>query len=157
MNCKFEMKKLPAMHIIYCRHYGEYNKMEEAFSKLLCWAYPRGLVSTPAGRLVSVYHDHPDVTKTDKLMSDACLIVDNPVKTDGEIGSYDLGGGLYAVGRFEISFEEFGDAWRSMFNLINEHGCQCTDGYHFEIYRNNHEEHPEKKWIIDICIPISAK
>ncbi len=156
MNCNFEIKTLPAMHIIYCRHYGAYDKMEEAFSKLLCWAYPRGLVSGPAGRLVSVYHDHPDITKIDKLTSDACLIVDNHVKTDGEIGSYDLNGGLYAVGRFEISMEEFGAAWRSMFKLINEHGCQCTEGHHFEIYQNNRDEHPDKKWIIDICIPVAT-
>ena len=27
-------------------------------------------------------------------------------------------------------------------------------GTHYEIYQNNHDEHPEKKFIVDICIPV---
>lgn len=154
MNCTFEIKNIPAVDIIYCRHLGALDQMQEAFAKLMQWAYPRGLVSAPEMKLLSIYHDNPDITEKDKLTADAAMIVHKGVKTEGEIGGYEISGGLYAIGRFEIGMEEFPDAWRGMFDLLAEHGCQCTNGYHYEIYQNNRDEHPEKKWIVDICIPV---
>lgn len=152
MECTFEIKQLPALRVVYCRHNGAYDQVQNAFAKLMQWSYPRGLV-TPEAKLLSIYYDNPDVTVSDRLISDACLQVKEPVKVDGEIGYHELQGGQYAVGRFEIAMEEFKDAWNSMFKLIAEHGCQCI-GLPFEIYQNNRDEHPEKKFIVDICIPV---
>ena len=53
--------------------------------------------------------------------------------------------------------EEFPDAWHAMYDLVEEHGCCCGTGHHYEIYQNNRDEHPEKKWIVDICIPVKMK
>lgn len=154
MNCTFEIKQLSSKVIIYCRHQGAFDQMQNAFAQLLQWAYPRGLVSFPETKLLSVYHDDPRVTSTDKLTSDAALFVDKEIKTDGAIGCYTLSGGQYAVGRFEISMSEFPLAWNVMFDLLEENGCKCADGHHYEVYLNNHDEHPEKKFIVDICIPV---
>lgn len=156
IECTFEIKKLPTLHIAYSRHYGAYNKMDSAFVKLIQWAYSKELVDPSEKiRLLSVYHDNPDVTKDEKkLISDAAMVIDPSVKTDGEIGAYDLKEGLYAVGRFEISMEEFPEAWGCMHQLIAEYGSQYSEGLPYEIYLNNRDEHPERKWIVDICIPV---
>lgn len=156
MQCDFELKHMDEVHMVYCRHYGAYTQMQRAFEKLMQWAYPRGLVTAPNFRLAAIYHDNPQVTPVDRLISDACLIVERPVKTDGEIGTFTMPAGQYAVGRFEISWEEFQAAWSCMFQLIEEHGCQCC-GLAYEVYLNNSEEHPQKKWLIDICIPVAVK
>lgn len=37
---------------------------------------------------------------------------------------------------------------------LPESGYQCDDRPTFELCYNNYNEHPEKKHIIDICIPI---
>ena len=124
MNCTFEIKNLPPQPIIYCRHQGALDQMQEAFAKLMQWAYPRGLVTVPGMKLLSVYHDNPDVTEKGRLTADAGMTVNEIVKTEGEIGQYELSGGLYAVGRFEIGMEEFPNAWHAMFDLVAEHGCQ---------------------------------
>lgn len=157
MDCKFEIKNLAATDIIYCRHRGALDQMQGAFVKLMQWAYPRGLVNAPGMKLLSVYHDDPNVTQTEKLHADAGMIVTTDVKVDGEIGKYTIDGGLYAVGRFEIAMGEFPDAWNAMFRLLDEYGCVCTDGCHFEVYHNNVDEHPERKFVTDICIPVKAK
>ena len=157
MNCTFEIKKVTAFNIIYCRHQGAFDQMQDAFVKLIQWAYPRGLVNVPGAKLLSVYHDDPDITEKEKLTADAALIVHEEIKTSGEIGQYEIEGGLYAVGRFEIAMEEFPDAWHAMYDLVEEHGCCCGTGHHYEIYQNNRDEHPEKKWIVDICIPVKMK
>lgn len=154
MNCTFEIRQQPSINIIYCRYIGAYDQMQGAFARLMQWAYPRGLMAAPEMRLLSVYHDDPRTTDASQLTSDAGMIVASDVKTDGEIGKMSLTGGLYAVGRFEIAMQEFSAAWMAMFDLIAENGCCCTDGHHYEIYQNNHEEHPQKKFIVDICIPV---
>lgn len=157
MNCTFEIRKLSGLNIIYCRHQGPFDQMQSAFMKLMQWAYPRGLATAPEMKLLSVYHDNPNITEKDKLIADAGMVVAEGFRGNGEIGQYRIDGGIYAVGRFEISMEEFPSAWNVMFELVSEHGCQCTKGYHYEIYQNNREEHPERKWVIDICIPVKVK
>ncbi|WP_301043409.1 AraC family transcriptional regulator [Parabacteroides goldsteinii] len=154
MNCTFEIKQMPERAIIYCRHQGALDQMQEAFANLMKWALPRGFVSQPDMRLLSVYHDDPRVTPVDKLTADAAMFVPEEMKPEGIIGSYKLSGGLYAVGRFELSMSEFPAAWMAMFDLLEENGCKCGYGHHYEIYQNNHDEHPEKKFIVDICIPV---
>lgn len=153
MNCTFEIKNLDPHNVVYCRHTGAYDGIGKTINKLMQWAYPRGFVN---GRPVigTVYLDDPAITAQDRLQSDVFLLVDKDVPVDGEIGKYTIDGGKYAVGRFEISINEYCDAWQSMCRLITAHGCQSTDGYHYEIYLNNPDEHPEKKHIIDICIPV---
>lgn len=153
MNCTFDIKTLEEKHVIYARHRGAYSEMGEAFQRLMQWAYPRGLVNG-FPQLGAVYLDDPAITPVEKLQSDAILVVDKDVKTDGAIGKYTIPGGKYAVGRFEIAMEEFGAAWTSMCGLIKDNGLVSVDGYHFEMYLNNFDEHPEKKHIVDICIPV---
>ena len=154
MNCTFEIKQMPERIVIYCRHQGALDQMQEAFANLMKWALPRGFISQPDMRLLSVYHDDPRVTPVDKLTADAAMFVSEEVKPEDMIGCYRLSGGLYAVGRFELSMSEFPSAWNAMFDLLEENGCKCGYGYHYEIYQNNHDEHPEKKFIVDICIPV---
>ena len=120
MNCTFEIKQMPERAIIYCRHQGALDQMQEAFANLMKWALPRGFVSQPDMRLLSVYHDDPRVTPVDKLTADAAMFVPEEMKPEGIIGSYKLSSGLYAVGRFELSMSEFPAAWMAMFDLLEE-------------------------------------
>lgn len=155
MECNFEIRPLDDIHVIYCRHCGPYTAMQQAFDRLLQWASPRGLADNATGRLAAIYHDNPDITEPSKLISDACLIIPSPVRTDSGIGSYTINGGKYAIGRFEIAWDEFRHAWDAMYSLIASHGCRCC-GLPFERYINNCDTHPDRKWIIDICIPVEA-
>lgn len=153
MNCTFEIKDLEPKQVVYYRMTGAYDGIGAAIGKLMQWAYPRGLVAEHP-IVGTVYLDDPAITEKEKLQSDVFLVINRDIAVDGAIGKYTIDGGKYAVGRFEISITEYGDAWGSMCRLITEHGCQSTDGYHYEVYLNNPDEHPEKKHIIDICIPI---
>lgn len=63
-------------------------------------------------------------------------------------------GGKYAVGHFEITVTEFEQAWNTMCLWFTENGYQPGNGSTYELYYNDHNEHPEKKFILDICIPV---
>jgi AraC family transcriptional regulator len=150
-----EVKELPVLHVAYIRHIGEYNRIGEAFGKLMRWAGPRGLVRFPETRCLAVYRDSPEVADVSKLRSDACITVPEGTKVDGEVGLMKIPGGTFVVGRFEISGDQFGEAWNALMGgWLPGSGYQPDDRMCYELYLNDHEQHPQKKFIIDICEPI---
>lgn len=154
MDTKIEVKEMPEMKVIYCRHTGAFNQIYKAYEKLAKWAAPRGLLNFPETKSVSVYHDDPSVTAVDKVRQSACITIDEDVKVDGEIGKMIIESGKYAVGRFEIDETQFQQAWNTMCLWFTESGYQQGEGNTYELYHNNHNEHPERKFIVDICIPV---
>jgi AraC family transcriptional regulator len=147
------IQQQPAMQLVYTRHTGAFDQIGKAYGKLMQWAGPRGLIH-PGVKTVTIYHDDPTVTEIEKLRQSACITVDQEVKTEGEFGNISLPEGKYVVGSFEIGPEGFTDAWNQVCLWLAESGYQPADGQPYELYHNNHEEHPEKKFIVDICIPV---
>ena len=154
MKKKFEILEMPEMNVIYCRHTGQFDKIGIAYDKLFRWAGARGLLNFPETKGLTYYHDDPKITETDKVRQSACITVSGEVKTEGEIGKMKIPGGRYFVGHFEIPASGFQDAWDSICIALSESGFQPADGNPYELYHNNHEEHPEKKFIVDLCIPV---
>ena len=153
MDTKIEIKQMPELNLIYCRHMGAYNKIGQAYEKLFKWAIPRGLVNSET-KTVTVYRDDPTITSIDKVRQDASIIVIGNVKVEGEIGKSMVKAGKYAVGHFEIKETEFEQAWNTMCSWLTESGYQPDDGCTYELYHNDYNEHPEHKFIVDICIPV---
>ena len=142
------------MNVIYCRHIGQFDQIGKAYDKLFKWAGPRGLLRFPETKGITYYHDDPKVTNIENIRQSACITVKEDVKVEGEIGKMHIPGGRYVVGHFEIGSTEFQEAWDSVCIWLSESGYQPADGNPYEMYLNNHEEHPERKFIVDICIPI---
>ncbi len=154
METKVEVKTMPEMKAIYCRHTGPFNQIGQAYEKVFKWAMPRGLFKQNVSRTATVTHDDPSVTDIQKVRQSACIIVDEDVKVEGEIGKMIIPGGEYAVGRFELGFDDFEKAWNTMCLWFTESGYQQGDGSPYELYHNDYTTHPEKKHIVDICIPV---
>ncbi len=154
MDTKIEIKEMPEMLVVYCRHMGAFDQIGKAYEKLMKWAGPRGLLKFPETKSLTLYRDDPSVTEIEKVRQDACITVAEDVKTDGEIGKSIVKGGKYAVGRFEITATEFQEAWNTMCLWFTESGYQPADNNTYELYHNDHNDHPEHKFILDICIPI---
>jgi AraC family transcriptional regulator len=149
------VKELPALHVAYVRHVGPYNRIGEAFGRLTRWAGPRGLLRFPETKSLTVYRDSPETTEEAKLRSDACITVAEGTKVDGEVNLMRIPGGTFVVGRFEIAGDQFGEAWNALMGgWLPGSGYQPDDRMCYEVYLNDHEQHPQKKFIIDICEPI---
>lgn len=150
-----EVKELPELLVAYVRHIGPYHLIGEAFGRLMRWAGPRGLLRFPETKSLAVYRDSPDTTEKEKLRSDACITVPEGTKVDGEVGLMRIPGGTFAVGRFEIAGNQFGEAWDALMGgWLPGSGYQPDDRMCYEVYLNDHEQHPQKKFIIDICEPV---
>lgn len=154
MNAQIEVKEMPAMKVVYIDHVGPFNEIGRVYGRLFQWAGPKGILSDPDLKTITVYHDDPKVTDISKVRQSAGIVVKDDVQTDGEVAQMEVRQGKFAVGQFEITAMEFTHAWDSMCIWVAEKGYKSTDGHYYELYHNDHEKHPEKKFIVDICIPV---
>lgn len=152
MNAKIEIKNMPEMDLAYVTSIGPQN-LEEAYSKLIQWAKPLGLMNEDS-RMVTIYHDSFKITEANKIRMSASILLPQPVQTAGEIGQTSIPAGRYIVGSLEIAPDEFEKSWTGLFLWMNENGYKKSDRNPFEIYHNNFNEHPERKAIVDFYIPI---
>ena len=152
-NAKIEVKELPEMNLASVLSIGVQN-IDNAYNKLISWGISKNLFPRENVKMISVYHDSFKVTAPDKVRIHACMLLDEPIKTDGEIFPETLPKGRHVVGSYFIGIHEFEKAWQSLFLWMNENGYQYKRTFPFEIYHNNFKEHPEKKCRVDFCIPI---
>ena len=158
-NVKIEVKQLPKTTVAYVRHIGPYKGDTELFGRLfgkvMNWAGSRNLINFPKTKLITIYHDDPNITDENNLRISVCVTVPDDTETDGDIGKMVIQKGNYAIGDFEISVNEYEDAWHTMCGKwLPQSGYQFDDRPCFEICLNNPEEHPQNKHIIQICIPV---
>jgi AraC family transcriptional regulator len=154
-----EIKDMPTWPVAYVRHIGPYQGdselFESLFNKLMAWAAPRGLLRFPETQILAVYYDDPEITAQAKLRVDACITVPSDTVVEGEIGKTVIPGGNYAVAHFELTAQEYQQAWDLVFGeWLPQSGYQPDDRPCYELYLNNPEEHPEHKHIVDICVPV---
>jgi AraC family transcriptional regulator len=155
LKMQVEVKQLPELNVAYVRHIGPYNGIPEAFKRLGRWAGPRGFMNGPQATVLGVYHDDPEVTEQSKLRSSACVVVPEGTEVTGDIGTMKIPGGLFAVARFEIREDQFGEAWNQLVSeWFPESGYQPDDRMCYEVYRNDPQQHPEHLHVIDICEPV---
>ena len=152
MYTSIEIKELPQTNWAFITHIGV-EGLEKSYGKLLQWAIPKGLVNDNL-KLGRIYHDSFKFTEPDNVRMSVCLLLSEPVATQGEIGLVSIPNGKHIVGRYEIAPHDFGKSWQSLFIWMNEKGYKKADQNPFEIMHNDYNEHPEKKCIVDFCIPV---
>jgi AraC family transcriptional regulator len=156
LNKSVEVKDLPKMTIAYIRHIGPYKGNEKLFetlwNKLFSWAGPRGLVGGKDFRSLIIYHDDPNITSEDKLRMSVCITVPPDTRTNGEIGKMELEAARYMKARFEVTAEEFAQAWDWVYGQwLPTSGYIPDDKPCFEMYP---EEPKDGKFVVDICVPV---
>ena len=157
---KVEVKSIDEFTVAYIRYTGPYKGNSELFSNLFTrlfnWAGPRNLIQFPETKVISIYHDNPEITDEDKLRTSVCLSVPEETEVGGEIGKMKVTGTDYAIVSFELgSPEDYQKAWNYVFSeWLPTSGYQPDNYPSFELYLNNPEEHPKKIHIVDIYVPV---
>lgn len=154
-----EVRIIEEIKAIYLRHMGTYEEFAKVFhgmlGKLLNWAMARNLIDLDGFELFAIYHDNPNFTEKEHLKTSICLAVSRDVDVDGEIGKINIPSGKYAIGHFELNKNEITHAWDYMYGeWLPRSGFQPDHGYIFEMYVNDPNKHPEKKYFIDIYLPV---
>lgn len=156
LNKSVEVKELPKMTVAYIRHIGPYKGDDKLFeriwNRLFSWAGPRGLIGGKDFKSLIIYHDDPNVTIEDKLRMSVCITVSPDTKVDGEIGKMDVEAAKYVIARFELTAQDFAQAWGWVYGeWFPSSGYQPDDKPCFEMYP---EEPKDGRFIVDICVPV---
>jgi AraC family transcriptional regulator len=154
------VENLEEMTVAYVRHIGPYagdeKLFENLFNKLFTWAGARDLLHFPETKVISVYHDDPNLTDEDKLRTSICITVPEETEVGGEVGKMKIKAGKYAMAEFELNSDQFGCAWNWLCGeWLPDSGYEAADGLSFEVSKNDPHEHPQGKHIVDICIPVT--
>jgi len=159
MKFEAEVKELPERFVACIRHTGPYNEIGKAIEKLFQWAGPKGLIRFPKAEVLAIYRDDPKTVDVSELRSDACMTVPEGTQVDGDVSTMKVPGGTFAVAHVEIDGSEFGEAWDKLVGeWMPENDCEPDETrLCYELYLNDHERHPERKFIVDICEPILAQ
>ncbi len=152
-----EVREMPEYHVAYVRKMGPYGRetCEQAFGELAQWAEPKGYSNS--GTILGLYWDNPEVTPPERCRVDACVSVPLDAVAESQVAFQKISGGPYGVCHFEIQGDDFQQAWEDAFAWLVNSGHECDEKPCYELYHNNASDHPEGKWIIDICIPLKRK
>ncbi len=160
INANVEVVTIDEMRVIYVRYTGTYQGLATAFpemmEKLYGFAISQNLLESGKTKILTIYHDNPEMTVENQLRTSLCMSIPNKTVLDenGDIGSMSVSG-KYAVGHFEISQSEFGAAWNYLYGeWLPNSGCQPRDTFPFELYVNDPNTHSQGKHLVDIYMPI---
>lgn len=153
-----EIKDLPATTVAYVRHVGPYagnpGLFEGLFAQLFQWAGPRGLVG-PAARVLTVYHDDPNVTAPEKLRVSACVTVPPGTRGEREVGVLELPAGRCAVARFALQPPEYQAAWNWVMGAwLPSSGWEPDDRPCYEVMLNDPCQDPAGVHRVEIVVPV---
>lgn len=114
---------------------GSFQGVGKAYQKLMQWSRSNGFTNPRENKTITIYHDDPNEVGINNVRQSASIIIDKPIH-DEEIKCTDLNPGKCVVGRYEISFFEFKDAWTEMYEWIKTNKLKVS-GDAFEVYQNN--------------------
>ena len=153
MKSKREIKLIETLELAYISHKGRMEDIGNVYVRLVKWATLKGLMNE-ATRMATIYHDSPKNTNPNNLRMSACIILNKPVKVDGAVHIRTIESTKCLVSKLEITPFEFQQAWESSFAYMFKNGYKKATVDPFEIYYNNAAEHPENKFIVELCIPV---
>lgn len=150
---EIEIRTLPEMRTAAVRHTGPYQEIGTAFGKVAAWAKEHGIPLE--GNLVGVYYDDPSSTPPEQLRADACVILPDDIRLDGEtLNEVRISGGTYAVATHLGSYETLGESWmRFMGQELPKTGrTPCGPG--IEIYIDDCDVTPVEQVRTEIAVPV---
>ena len=153
MKANVIAKEIEPIKMVYVNHIGVQG-LDATFFKIIDWSSKKKLIEDENLEIVRVYNDSFKITSPDKVRMEIGIPVKEIVKTELDIQYKEIEPKLCLVGSFEINLHEFEKSWSSMFIWMNENGYKPREMKPFEIIKNNFNEHPQKKCIVDFYIPV---
>lgn len=152
MKTQIEVKEITDLHFAAVTCEGT-QELGSAFGKIIQWATSKGVMVSDA-KLLTVFHDSFKDKPSNKVRMSVGVVVVDIDGGDSSVNWQTIQGGKYIVGHSEIGMDEFQETWTGLFAWMNEQGLKKGSADPFEIYHNDYNEHPEKKCIVDMYIPL---
>lgn len=148
--------ELETKKAIYIRLTGNYMDNDYGGTWTRLWAYVKEQKLFSAGiEHICIYHDDPQVTESDRLRTDICLVLKNPAVPKGEIGIKEINGGKYAVFLYQGSYSYLNAVYDRIYSQwLPTSGYKLGTSDCFEKYLNHPDRTAPEKLKTEIYIPI---
>ncbi len=144
-------------HLIYIRiiaTYGSTLEYKNTWRKLIAFAKTRQLIHEHT-EYIGLSFDDPNITANDKCRFYACMSTDQPVKPEGDIGTYTIEQGRFAVFTHQGAYSGLNDLYQSIYtDWIPDNYNKIRNSQSFEKYLNSPDEVKEEDLLTEVCMPI---
>jgi len=148
------IEHLDGIRIAFIRHVGPYGSVGAAWSRLMGWAWPKGLCG-PQTRMLGICYDDPEITPADKLRYDAAITVSSSIAPQGEVGVQELPGGEYAATLHRGPYEHLGETYaRCCGEWLPASGRELRGAPTLEFYLNSPQMAKPADLLTRICLPL---
>ena len=161
VNGEITIVHMKEKQAVYVRHTGTYETLAVEYEGLLHTLFEHAgkqqLLRNGENWVIAVYHDNPEFGEKTQFRTSLCITVpeDITIKEDDVLGSMMLEEGMYEVGHFEITQEQFPKAWDYMYQeWLTNSGYVPRNSYPFEVYLNDPSQDENHCIIVDIYVPI---
>jgi AraC family transcriptional regulator len=155
-------KDIPTYNLAYVRTVGAYDSPDvigAAFEEVCTWAEEKGLVGDGTV-LIGVNLDDPGLVPVAECRYDASVTVPDGTEGEGDVGVRELPAGRYAVYTAGGSYENIGEELEKIYGDLMSWWPTCDyemdDRPWLEIYKMTKEKPEAKKFVVDICVPITG-
>jgi len=144
--------QLPATRVAFLRHTGPYKESGATFTKMMEWAFSKGLFH-PQTKVLSICHDDPAITSPEKTRLDCCVTVDDRFIAEGEVEVQTIPEGEYVVLTHRGSYDGLADSYCWLYGeWLSTSGREFANRPPFEVYVNNPNDTAEDDLVTEIFI-----
>ncbi|MCP4214449.1 MAG: AraC family transcriptional regulator [bacterium] len=150
------IEKTPALRLAYLAHSGPYDmSLSLVWEKLMTWVQKRQLFR-PQTKRIGVIWDNPSLTPPEKCRYYAGVSIPQDVETDGEIGTYTIPGGIFAVCPYLGTVEEIEQAYYYLLaQWFPESGYVPKNIPSYQLYWDSNGDIPEGMMKMEIYFPVT--
>lgn len=153
-------EELKNQRIIYVRFRGSYSEFRKQsrklFNELFDFATKNQLIIPGETKVLTIYDDNPFITQEKNLRTSVAMTLSKDAKINecGHICGASISG-KFAVGHFEMSANQYGEAWQYMYQeWLFKDKASPRDAVPFEMYITEPPKNLRDKSQTDIYIPI---
>lgn len=148
------IEKLPPQRVAFMRHTGPYDQVGGTWGRFCGWAGPRGLLG-PNAKFFGLCHDDPEVTPPDKIRYDVCLVVDESVQPEGDVGVQEVAGGDYAKTVHHGPYQNLAETYAGLCGQwLPTSGRELKSAPGIEVYLNDPNTTAPADLVTEIYMPL---
>ncbi len=158
-DMNIEIRRQPPVHIASVRHVGPYSEVGKAWAALMKWGWTKMMFGKP--ETFGLCFDDPEVTPTEHVRYEACMVVDGKTKVKGDVTLKELSGGDFAVALHEGPYDQIGSTYAELFAHVAREPVggkqwRLGDPPSREVYLNDPRKTKPQDLRTEIWMPVSA-
>ncbi|QZE15235.1 AraC family transcriptional regulator [Halosquirtibacter laminarini] len=147
-------KKISLVYLRIIDQYGAPEAYKQAWGRLGSYMHSNHLFNQRT-EAIGLSFDDPNITKGEQCRFYACYSIEESVEMEGEIGTYALDEGKFAVFTLHGSYNQIAQMYHDIYyGWLPQSGVTLRDSVSYEKYLNHPDRVKKEELLTEIYIPI---